>query len=401
MKITSYYEFQHRPVIRSGAGTHILVPDLIQGLGGKRPVLFSDKGLTEAGLTAKIESLFKMVPGIQLAGTFDDIQQDAKSTNINKGVKFFKECNADSIIAIGGGSVLDTAKTVKWCVFNKVDQVEYRMTGNLLEVWPQAKPFDIPHISIATTAGTGAEISTISVVYNEMLNIKCNLMNPYLCSDIAILDPDLTVGLPPKVTAFTGMDALTHAVEGFFSTKANAFSDALALHAAKMIMASLKTAVENGKDIVARAQMLQASAMAITSFQAAMANIPIHNLAHTFGARYGIPHGLANAVLMPNVLRSMPHLYTPKINEFSRALGVEPNHEDAQDTLERCIDAIVELRRNVNLPEDFSEYAISADEIPALVPAVQADPSALSFRIPEDMIAKVAEEVIGSKVGVQ
>ena len=296
---------------------------------------------------------------------------------------------------------MDTAKTVKWCIFNKVDQIEYRMTGNLLEVWPQAKPFNIPHVSLATTAGTGAEISTISVVYNEMLNIKCNLMNPYLCSDIAVLDPDLTVGLPPKVTAFTGMDALTHAVEGFFSTKANAFSDALALHSAKMVMASLKKAVDNGKDIVARAQMLQASAMAISSFQAAMANIPIHNLAHTFGARYGIPHGLANAVLMPSVLRSMPQIYMPKVNEFSRALGVEPNHGDPQETLEHCIEAIVELRSSINLPEDFSEYSISAEEIPAIVPAVQDDPSALSFRIPDDVIVKVAQEVIGSKVGVQ
>jgi len=134
MKTTSYFEFTHRPEVRSGAGSHILVPDLIQGLGGKRPILFSDKGLTDAGLTQKIKSLFDMVPGIKLAGVFDDIQQDAKSSNINNGVKYFKECNADSIIAIGGGSVLDTAKTVKWCLNRGVNQVEYVLTGNVLEV---------------------------------------------------------------------------------------------------------------------------------------------------------------------------------------------------------------------------------------------------------------------------
>ena len=400
MKTTSYFEFTHRPEIRSGAGSHILVPDLIQGLGGKRPILFSDKGLTDAGLTQKIKSLFDMVPGIKLAGVFDEIQQDAKSSNINNGVKYFKECNADSIIAIGGGSVLDTAKTVKWCLNRGVNQVEYVLTGNVLEVWPEAQPLGIPHVSIPTTAGTGAEISTISVVFNELLNVKCNLMNPYLCSDIAVLDPDLTVGLPPKVTAFTGMDALTHAVEGFFSTKATNFSDAFALHAAKIIVENLTTAVHEGKNVPARANMLQASAMAITAFQAAMANIPIHNLAHTFGAKYGIPHGLANAVLMPSVLKNMPSMYLPKINAFAPALGVVPNAENPQETLEQCINVINALREAVNLPASFDEFNIDAAHIPQLVPAVQGDPSALSFRIPDDIIVKVSQEVISTKVSI-
>ena len=400
MKTTSYFEFTHRPEVRSGAGSHILVPDLIQGLGGKRPILFSDKGLTDAGLTQKIKSLFDMVPGIKLAGVFDDIQQDAKSSNINNGVKYFKECNADSIIAIGGGSVLDTAKTVKWCLNRGVNQVEYVLTGNVLEVWPEAQPLGIPHVSIPTTAGTGAEISTISVVFNELLNVKCNLMNPYLCSDIAVLDPDLTVGLPPKVTAFTGMDALTHAVEGFFSTKATNFSDAFALHAAKIIVENITTAVHEGKNVPARANMLQASAMAITAFQSAMANIPIHNLAHTFGAKYGIPHGLANAVLMPSVLKNMPSMYLPKINAFAPALGVVPNAENPQETLDECINVINELREAVNLPASFDEFNIDAAHIPQLVPAVQGDPSALSFRIPDDIIVKVSQEVISTKVSI-
>ena len=400
MKTTSYFEFTHRPEIRSGAGSHILVPDLIQGLGGKRPILFSDKGLTDAGLTQKIKSLFDMVPGIKLAGVFDDIQQDAKSSNINNGVKYFKECNADSIIAIGGGSVLDTAKTVKWCLNRGVNQVEYVLTGNVLEVWPEAQPLGIPHVSIPTTAGTGAEISTISVVFNELLNVKCNLMNPYLCSDIAVLDPDLTVGLPPKVTAFTGMDALTHAVEGFFSTKATNFSDAFALHAAKIIVENITTAVHEGKNVPARANMLQASAMAITAFQAAMANIPIHNLAHTFGAKYGIPHGLANAVLMPSVLKNMPSMYLPKINAFAPALGVVPNAENPQETLDECINVINELREAVNLPASFDEFNIDAAHIPQLVPAVRGVPSAVSFRIPDDVIVKVSQEVISTKVSI-
>jgi alcohol dehydrogenase class IV len=400
MKVTSYYEFIHRSIIKNGAGSHILIPDLIQSLGGKRPVLYSDKGLTEAGLTKKIQRLFEMVPGIQLAGVFDDVTQDAKSSNINKGLQYYKECNGDSLIAIGGGSVLDTAKTIKWCLHKKVNKIEHAMNGNVLEVWPEAQHMGIPHISIATTAGTGAEISGISVVYNEQLGVKCNLLHPFINSDIAILDPDLTVGLPPKITAFTGLDALTHAVEGYFSNNSSAMGDAFALHAAKLIRANLETAVHEGSNIAARATMLQASAMAITSFVLAFAEMPIHNIAHTLGAKYGIPHGLANAVLMPSVMKNLAPLYLPKIKEFAQALGIENIADTEEECLQQCIEEIEALRKAVNLPDDFSEYNIESADISELISAVQNDPSGQTYRLPDEVIEQVCREVLGTKVSV-
>lgn len=400
MKKTSYYEFTHRSNIRSGAGTHILVPDLIQALGGRRPVLYSDKGLTQAGLTKKIERLFEMVPGIQLAGVFDDVTQDAKSSNINNGLNYYKECNGDSLIAIGGGSVLDTAKAIKWCIHKNVNQIEEALAGNVLEVWPDAVHMGIPHISIATTAGTGAEISGISVVLNERLGVKCNLLNPFINSDIAILDPELTVGLPPKITAFTGMDALTHAVEGYFSNKSNAMADAFALHSAKMIRDNLPTAVSEGENREARANMLQASAMAITSFALAFSTLPIHNMAHALGAKYGIPHGLANAVLMPPVMKHLAPMYLPKVKEFAHAFGMTEIPESEEQCLEQCISEIISLRQSVNLPDDFSEYEIDEADMEEIVSAVQNDPSGQAFRIPEDVIAAVCKEVLGVKVRV-
>ena len=400
MKKTSYYEFTHRSNIRSGAGTHILVPDLIHALGGRRPVLYSDKGLTQAGLTKKIERLFEMAPGIQLAGVFDDVTQDAKSSNINNGLKYFKECNGDSLIAIGGGSVLDTAKAIKWCLHKNVKKIEEALSGNVLEVWPEAVHMGIPHISIATTAGTGAEISGISVVFNEMLGVKCNLLNPFINSDIAILDPELTIGLPPKITAFTGMDALTHAVEGYFSNKSNAMADAFALHSAKMIRDNLHTAVSDGQNREARANMLQASAMAITSFALAFSTLPIHNMAHALGAKYGIPHGLANAVLMPSVMKHLAPLYLPKVKEFAHAFGIKEIPETDEQCLEQCINEIISLRRSVNLPDDFAEYEIDEADMKEIVKAVQNDPSGQAFRIPEEVIMAVCKEVLGTKVRV-
>lgn len=401
MKITSYSEFTHRTSIRMGAGTRILIPDLIEGLGGKRPVLFSDKGLTNAGLTQQIIDIFEAVPGIKLAGVFDEIEQDAKSSNINKGIQYFKECNGDSIIAIGGGSVLDTAKGIKWGLHKNVNNIAHVLRGNIIELWPEAKQIDIPHVAVATTAGTGAEVSAIAVIFNELLGVKCNLLNPYINADIAVLDPDLTVGLPPKVTAFTGMDALTHAVEGFFTSKANPMTDALALQALRLIMKNLKTAVTNGSNIPARSNMLQASTLGINSFVLTFGENPIHNIAHTLGAKYGIPHGLANAVLLPNVMKHLAPLYLGKIHQFAEAIGVENPSSNPEECLAQSIEKICELRREVSLPEDYAEFNIDPADIPKLIPAVQGDPSGIGLRIPEDVIEKILKEVIVSKVAVE
>lgn len=398
MKITSYSEFSHRTSLRMGSGTRILVPDLIEGLDGKRPVLFSDRGLTQAGLTQQIIDIFEAVPGIQLAGVFDDIEQDAKTSNINRAIQYFKECNGDSIIAIGGGSVLDTAKGIKWGIHNKVSNMALAMSGNVMELWPKAEPIQIPHVAIATTAGTGAEVSAIAVIYNEMLGVKCNLLNPYINADIAVLDPDLTVGLPPKVTAFTGMDALTHAIEGYFTSKANPMTDALALHAMKLIVNNLKAAVVQGDNLAARSNMLQASTLAINSFTLTFGEDPVHNVAHTLGAKYGIPHGLANAVLLPNVMRNLAPLYFKKIHEFAFAIGVKNPSNNPEECLAQCLEVICDLRREVGLPDDFAEFNIDPADIPGLIPAVQMDPSGIGFRIPEDVIEKILSEVIPAKV---
>lgn len=401
MKITSYSEFTHRTSIRIGSGTRILVPDLIEGLGGRRPVLFSDKGLTNAGLTQQIIDIFEAVPGIQLAGVFDEIEQDAKSSNINKGMKYFKDCNGDSIIAIGGGSVLDTAKGIKWGLHKNLSDISLALRGNVIELWPEAKAINIPHVAIATTAGTGAEVSAIAVVFNEMLGLKCNLINPYINADIAVLDPDLTVGLPSRVTAFTGMDALTHAVEGYFTSKSNPMTDALALHAMKLIMKNLKIAVTNGENLQARSNMLQASTLGINSFVLTFGENPVHNIAHTLGAKYGIPHGLANAVLLPNVMKHLAPLYLGKIHEFAGAIGVENPSANPEDCLAQCIEVICELRREIDLPSDYAEFNIDPSDIPQLIPAVQGDPSGIGLTIPADVLERILKEVVVTKVAVE
>jgi alcohol dehydrogenase class IV len=393
---TSLSRFGLRTEVYSGSGSRTLLPELLQGLGAKRVVLFTDQGLNRAGVTEKITELFRLMPGpIQLVGVFERIEQDAKGENVNEAARFVKECNADSLVSVGGGSVLDACKATKWLLHKRHHDIRDLMHSTTRELWPKAQPIPIPHIALPTTAGTGAEVSPMAVVYNERLGIKTNLMNPFICADIAILDPDLTVGLPPRITAFTGFDALTHAVEGYFSPRANPMSDSFALQSTRMIAESLPTAVHKGVDLQARSNMLMASMMAITTFGLTVSAIPVHNMAHAFGGKFGIPHGLANAVLLPNVMESMPSLYLKKVKGFAEVLGLSTGEMTPEGCLEKVVAYIRELRDQVGLPSTFAEFELDPESLAHIVPMVQSDPLSAVFRIPAPVITKVTSEVAG------
>lgn len=392
--VTSFFQFAVRTVVNSGAGSRSMLPQIIKGLGGRRAVLFTDKGLTQAGITEKITELFAYMPGdVQLVGVFDEIEQDAKAEIINRGAQFFKDCNADSLIALGGGSVLDTVKGVKWILHKRLQDIREGLLGNTIESWPEAQYIMIPHVAIPTTAGTGAEVSPIAVVFNEIAGIKTNLINPFINADMAILDPDLTTGLPPKITAFTGFDALTHAVEAYFSPHNNPMADSFAIQSIRMIVDNVRTAVHEGTNLAARSNMLMASTMAITAFSLTLHAIPVHNMAHAFGAKFGIPHGLANAVLLPNVMTSLAPFYLPRIHGFAQALGLQNVPAEPHACLMEVVKFIKDLRADVGLPDTFAEFNIPAVEPQLIVAAVQGDPSGVVFRLPADVIVKVASEV--------
>ncbi|MFC7442200.1 iron-containing alcohol dehydrogenase [Laceyella putida] len=396
---TSFFRFSLRTQIYSGSGVRTKLPKLVRGLGGKRAVLFTDKGVNQAGVTDQIKELFGQMTGsVQLAGVFDEIEQDAKATIVNRAARFVKECNADTLIALGGGSVLDTVKGVKWLLHKESQDIDQLLQGNVMEIWPEAGPIPIPHVAIPTTAGTGSEISPIAVIFNEKLQLKTNLNHSFISADIAILDPELTVNLPPRITAFTGFDALTHAVEAYFSPKANPMTDACALHSIRLILENLPGAVSHGTNLENRAHMLIASSMAITAFSLSMAVIPVHNMAHAFGAKFGIPHGLANAVLLPNVMSSLPNLYLPKIQDFARVLGIADPFQDPEACLHGVVQFIRDFRKKVSLPDTFAEFKLNADKLQNIVSIVQNDPAGVAFRIPEDIITKVANEVSGMTI---
>ncbi|GMA51437.1 alcohol dehydrogenase [Alicyclobacillus contaminans] len=392
----SFFQFNVRTTVYSGSGCRTQLPDILQGLGGRRAVLITDKGITKAGITKRITSLFEYMPTQpRIVGIFDQVEQDARADIINKAAAFYQSNSADSIIAVGGGSVLDTAKGVKWMLHRGLPDIRQGLLPNTLESWPEAQYIPIPHVAIPTTAGTGAEVSPIAVIFNELLHVKTNLIHPFINADIALLDPDLTVGLPPRITAFTGMDALTHALEAYFSPKANPMTDAYALQSARMIVQNLGTAVDMGTNLVARANMLMASCMAISAFSLALHAIPVHNMAHAFGAKFHIPHGLANAVLLPNVMAALPAFYLPRIHGFAEAIGLKDAPTNPEDCLAEVIQCLRTLRAEVGLPDTFAEFNLNPADLPAMVQWVQSDPAGIVFRIPPEVIRRVTQEVAG------
>jgi alcohol dehydrogenase class IV len=387
-----------RTGIYSGSNSRAMVPSLFAGLGAKRVVLLSDRGLEKAGVVQKVAEIFNLTghgSGPQLVGQYLDISQDAESRCINDAVRYVKEVGGDALLAVGGGSVLDTVKGVKYALHKGLSDIKEAIPGGLLyEQFPKANFIPIPHIAIPTTAGTGSEVSPIAVIFNEDIQMKTNIINPFINADMAILDPDLTVGLPPFITAFTGFDALTHAIEALASPTATALTDAYALHAIRLIEKNLPVAVSEGTNIAARMDLLQASLMGITAFSFALNAIPVHNLAHAYGALFRIPHGLANAVFLPVVMEMVPTLYLPKVNELAAALDLEVKGDTAETALAKVVEKLRLLQHKVGLPEDFKQYNITEENLAQTIPAVMKDPAALSFPMPKELIAAIGQRVV-------
>jgi alcohol dehydrogenase class IV len=387
-----------RTVVQATPGAIITIPSLFEGLGASRVVLLSDEGVKNAGIVDQVANTFRSNgSGLNptLAGVFTDIAANSSCETVNAALRYAREVGADAILAVGGGSVLDAAKGVKYAMHNRINDIREVLQGGIkLESWPQAKPTEIPHIAVPTTAGTGAEVSAAAVFYNEDLGLKCNLVVPFIEADIAVLDANMTVGLPPGLTASTGMDALTHALEALASPAANHFTDAHATTAAQLIEANLPVVVENGRDVQARHDVLQASTLAIDAFCNALNAIPVHNCAHAFGALYHIPHGDANSVLLPIVMEVLSEFYLPNAPRLARALNLEVTGMDNEALLVRVIDRLRNLQQETGCMTSFASYDIAGVDLEKIVNAVATDPAAVFYPIPQAGIEQIVQRAI-------
>jgi alcohol dehydrogenase class IV len=350
----------------------------MSALGGKRPLLVTDAGLRAAGLA---DGVLKAL-GQACAGVFDEVPQDSGVHVVEKAAELARSAGADAVVSLGGGSVLDTAKGLALLLSEGGRLQDYQgfqmLTRRL--AW---------HVAIPTTAGTGSEATFAAVIKDHQALAKILLFDAHLAPDVAILDPRLLAGLPPRITAFTGMDALTHAVEAMHSLQAGPFSDALALHAVRLIAGSLPACVERGRDLEARGRMLVAATLAGQAFTNAMVGV-VHALAHTLGGRFGVPHGLANAILLPFGMEYNLGESASRYALVAEAFGVRRAGASPEDSARAAVQAVRDMNARIGLPRKLREAGVPRERLGEVAEASLSDGSIVYNPRPADA-ASLAE----------
>lgn len=342
------------PKMLTGPGSIKKLPALICKKGLKKVLIVTDKGLMGIGL---LNGLFEELEkaGVEYV-VYDGVQPNPSIENIEEAREMYVANGCQGIIAFGGGSPMDCAKIAAARVVRPNKPVE-KMRGVMKILHPLPPFFAVP-----TTAGTGSETTLAAVVTNTKTHEKNACNDPFLRPKYAVLDPELTVGLPPHITSTTGMDALTHAVEAYIGKSNVKATREYAEKATKMIFANIETAYNDGKNIEARNQMLLASFYAGMAFTRAYVGY-VHAIAHNLGGQYGIPHGLANAVILPVMLEYYGEAIYGKLAALADLVGIEGETE--ADKAKAFIAEIYAMNERMNIPKGFTQ--IKDEDIPLIV----------------------------------
>lgn len=357
----SYFEFQNAVKLLCGELALERIPNELQHLNAKRPLVLSDAVLAKIGTMAQVTSAMA-AEGVAPAATFTNIPVDSSLAVVNQIAAFYREQNCDSIVAIGGGSVIDTAKGVRLVLSQDTDDI-FSISG--LENVTNGK--HIPFIVVPTTAGTGSECTGVAVIRNDANGVKMEFLSPFVEPDVAVIDPRMTEGLPPKATASTGMDALCHAVEACTCLQANPLSTAYGTAAIRLIAQNLEAATVNGKNREARFNMALASTMAGIAFSNSMVGA-VHAIGHALGGVCHVPHAVAMTILLPHVMRyNLSHsagayaALLPWLEGMDAAMATP-----ADKRAEAAIAAIENLGAKLNaacgLPLTLSAAGVSKDD---------------------------------------
>lgn len=355
MPIPDYFEFQDRTRVVFQVDAIDEIGKEAQKLGASSVMIVADAIVRKLGFVDRIEKALAS-QGVRTAAVFDEVPENSEVEVVKKARAACEESGAEIVIAIGGGSVMDTAKCVNLLISLGGDLMDDYQGANMI-----TQPLR-PMIAAPTTAGTGSEVTFAAVILNKAEDMKLSFLSPYLAPAVAILDPRLTVTMPPRLTASTGMDALTHAVEGMLSTMRGPFSDALCHRAIRMIMKSLPAAVKNGEDLEARSEMLMASTLAGLGFANSLVGI-VHAVAHATGGICHTPHGLANSIYLPHGMRfnlgACPEVYV----DVADAMGLDVKGLDATAAGEKAIAAVESLTRELGQPRTLREAGVTEDKL--------------------------------------
>ncbi len=379
-----------------GVGAVAKVGEEAKKLGGTKAFI-----VTGTGSTVRSEGFAKMKDSLEAAGltveVFAQVKQDPSIETVNEGAEIVRKGGFDIVIAYGGGSPMDAGKSIAMLAKNPGSIREY-MRGKA-DTPGTEKVYSVPglpFIAVPTTAGTGSELTAGAVTTNTETKEKVGVTNELQWAKVAVIDPETHVGMPAKITAATGMDALTHAIEAYTSKNHEPFSDALVLHAIRLIGENIRRAVGNGQDLDARTNMACASAMAGAGFaQAGLGSV--HGIAHPIGAMFKVAHGVANALMLPFVMEESIIADMPRFRDIAVALGEDVSGMSLREAALCSVDAVMTLKEDLGIPTYLYEVGVKDEDIAPII----AD--ALTYRLkpmsPRDFDEEDFKRIMESAMG--
>lgn len=363
------YGFFIPTVTLMGVGAHKELGARVKTLGGKKPLIVTDKGITAAGITEQIVKLVKKDAGVD-AVVFDETIPNPTDQNVHDGLKVYKDKGCDMIISLGGGSSHDCGKGVGIVATNGGKIHDYEGMDKSTKAMP-------PFIAINTTAGTASEMTRFCIITDLSRKVKMAIVDWRVTPNLAINDPLLMAGMPPALTAATGMDALTHAVEAYVSTIATPVTDACALKAITLISQYLRAAVANGGDMAARDQMAYAEYLAGMAFNNASLG-HVHAMAHQLGGFYDLPHGVCNAILLPHVERFNMIAKVSRFVDIAVAMGEPVEGFSERAAAEKALEAIKTLSNDVGIPSGLKQLGVKDEDLRTMAENAQKDACGLT-----------------------
>lgn len=354
--------FAFPTAIHFGAGARGLVAGHLRDKGIERPLLVTDRGIAPLPMLA---SFVAGLTGLDVA-VYSEIWGNPVKSQVENGVKAFQSHHADAVIGLGGGAALDVAKAIALMAVHPGDVLEYAWDHPRVRAIERELPY---FIAVPTTAGTGSEVGRSSVISDDATHIKKIIFSPSLLARAVFADPELTVDLPPAITAATGMDALTHNVESYLSPAYHPLCDGIALEGARIAARSLRVAVREPRNLQARSDMLMSSMMGAIAFQKDLG--AVHSCAHALATVADLHHGLANGIMIDHVMRFNLKSATAKMAELAHVVGAGVPGALPEASAESFIDWLTSLKRDLGIPATLSEHASKR-------PVTKADIAALA-----------------------
>jgi 4-hydroxybutyrate dehydrogenase len=362
--MTSTWSFPNRIVF--GAGSIAQLAQSLKGLGISRLLVVTDSGVAACGLLDRVTGPLKAA-SLDCA-VFDRVEGNPTEASVYPGVGIYRDQHCNGIIALGGGSAIDAAKAIRLKATHELPLEAYDDLKNGGDLITSNVP---PMVAIPTTAGTGSEVGRSTVITLKATGRKTVIFSPHLLPNIAIADPELTYGLPPHLTAATGMDAMTHNLEAYLALGYHPMCDAIGLKGVELVHRNLPLAVRDGKNLEARTGMMAAAIMGAVAFQKGLGTV--HSLAHPLSTVAGMHHGLTNAILLPHVMRFNLPVVRERLADLAAVMGIDTHGITADSAAQAAITAIEKLNAEIGIPPRLRDAGVREEMIRVMVPLAMED----------------------------